>query len=73
MVEKQIESTTVGQTQPQEEPIVQPEIPRNSIEIRYHANIEVGGIMEKELGIPANRTYVSYWGTDKWGWNGGNF
>lgn len=30
-------------------------------------------LMEKELGIPVNRTYVSYWGTDKWGWNGGNF
>ena len=30
-------------------------------------------LMEKELGIPANRTYVSYWGTDQWGWNGGNF
>lgn len=30
-------------------------------------------LMEKELGIPANRTYVSYWGTDKWGWNGSNF
>ena len=30
-------------------------------------------LMEKELGIPANRTYVSYWGTDKWGWSGGNF
>ena len=30
-------------------------------------------LMEKELNIPANRTYVSYWGTDKWGWNGGNF
>lgn len=29
-------------------------------------------LMEKELGIPVNRTYVSYWGTDKWGWNGGN-
>lgn len=29
-------------------------------------------LMEKELGIPANRTYVSYWGTDMWGWNGGN-
>ncbi len=30
-------------------------------------------LMEKELDIPAGRTYVSYWGTDKWGWNGGNF
>lgn len=30
-------------------------------------------LIEKELGIPASRIYVSYWGTDKWGWNGGNF
>jgi len=30
-------------------------------------------LLEKELNIPAGRTYVSYWGTDKWGWNGGNF
>ena len=30
-------------------------------------------LFEKELNIPAGRTYVSYWGTDKWGWNGGNF
>lgn len=29
-------------------------------------------LLEKELGIPASRTYVSYWDTDKWGWNGGN-
>lgn len=29
-------------------------------------------LVEKELGIPASRTYVSYWGTNQWGWNGGN-
>lgn len=29
-------------------------------------------LMERELGIPASRTYVSYWGTNQWGWNGGN-
>jgi phenylpyruvate tautomerase PptA (4-oxalocrotonate tautomerase family) len=30
-------------------------------------------LMEKELQIPASRVYVSYWGTDMWGWNGNNF
>lgn len=32
----------------------------------------VCALVEKELGIPAGRVYVSYWGTDMWGWNGGN-
>ena len=31
------------------------------------------GILEKELGIPGNAVYISYWGTSNWGWNGGNF
>ena len=30
-------------------------------------------ILERELGIPGNAVYVSYWGTGCWGWNGGNF
>ena len=30
-------------------------------------------ILEKELGIPGNFIYISYWGTSNWGWNGGNF
>lgn len=30
-------------------------------------------ILEKQLGIPKNAVYVSYWGTSNWGWNGGNF
>ena len=30
-------------------------------------------ILEKELGIPGNAVYVSYWGTANWGWNGSNF
>lgn len=34
---------------------------------------EICAIVEKELEIPANRVYVSYWGTNMWGWNGGNF
>ena len=34
---------------------------------------EICKIVEKELKIPANRVYVSYWGTNQWGWNGGNF
>ena len=29
--------------------------------------------LEKELGIPSNAVYISYWGTENWGWNGGNF
>ncbi len=33
----------------------------------------VCSLVEQELGIPANRVYVSYWGTDMWGWNGSNF
>lgn len=32
----------------------------------------VCALMEKELNIPASRVYVSYWGTNMWGWNGGN-
>lgn len=30
-------------------------------------------ILGDNLSIPANRTYVSYFGTPNWGWNGGNF
>ena len=30
-------------------------------------------ILKKELGIPGNAVYVSYFGTDNWGWNGSNF
>lgn len=30
-------------------------------------------ILEKELEIPGNFIYISYWGTSNWGWNGGNF
>ena len=30
-------------------------------------------IMQKELGIPGNAVYVSYWETANWGWNGRNF
>ena len=30
-------------------------------------------ILERELEIPSNAVYVSYWGTSNWGWNGGNF
>ena len=30
-------------------------------------------LLEKELGIPGNAVYISYWGTSNWGWNGGNF
>lgn len=30
-------------------------------------------IMEKELAVPKNRTYVKYEEVSEWGWNGGNF
>lgn len=30
-------------------------------------------ILEKELGIPGNAVYVSYWETANWDWNGSNF
>lgn len=33
----------------------------------------VCGIIEKELGIPADRTYVKYSGISQWGWNNMNF
>ncbi len=34
---------------------------------------QVCGLVETQLGIPSARIYVSYFSTDKWGWNGGNF
>ena len=34
---------------------------------------QVCQLMEKELQIPANRVYVSYFSTNHWGWNGENF
>lgn len=30
-------------------------------------------LMTQRLGVPADRTYVSYLSTTQWGWNGGNF
>lgn len=30
-------------------------------------------ILERELGIGADRVYVKYTGYNHWGWNGGNF
>ncbi|MCR5046963.1 MAG: hypothetical protein K6A42_10330 [Treponema sp.] len=30
-------------------------------------------IFDKLFGIPGNSIYVSYWGTQNWGHNGGNF
>jgi phenylpyruvate tautomerase PptA (4-oxalocrotonate tautomerase family) len=34
---------------------------------------EVCRILESELEIPGKNVYVSYWGTQDWGWNGNNF
>lgn len=30
-------------------------------------------ILEKQLDIPGEAVYVSYFGTENWGWNGSNF
>ena len=30
-------------------------------------------ILEKQLDIPGDAVYVSYFGTSNWGWNGSNF
>jgi phenylpyruvate tautomerase PptA (4-oxalocrotonate tautomerase family) len=34
---------------------------------------EVTNIISEELGIDKSNIYVSYYPTDKWGWNGNNF
>ena len=31
------------------------------------------GRVIRELGTPADRTYIRYTATTDWGWNGGNF
>ena len=53
------------------------------VEVKVFGSIDSGAsdkmtaklceILEKELGIPGNAVYVSYWGTANWGWNGSNF
>jgi phenylpyruvate tautomerase PptA (4-oxalocrotonate tautomerase family) len=34
---------------------------------------QVCAMLEQTLHISPNRVYVSYFGTNIWGWNGGNF
>lgn len=34
---------------------------------------EICKLYERELGIPADKIYVSYQGISDWGWNGRNF
>jgi len=34
---------------------------------------EICKILEKELGIPGEKVYITYSGFKNWGWNGGNF
>lgn len=34
---------------------------------------KITGILSDNLGIPADRVYVSYMCTENWGWNGSNF
>jgi len=53
------------------------------VEVKVLGNVDGGAsgkmtarlceILEKELGIPGDAVYVSYWGTPNWGWNGSNF
>ena len=56
--------------------------PAAMVEVQLYGNAGSGAdtltgkicnILNTELSIPANRTYVSYFGTQNWGWNGGNF
>ena len=32
----------------------------------------ITGILTDTLAIPSDRIYVSFWGTEHWGWNGSN-
>lgn len=34
---------------------------------------EICRILNKALGVPADKVYVKYSPTENWGWNGGNF
>lgn len=34
---------------------------------------KICALLEKELGIPQDRTYVRYSAHENWGWNGSNF
>ncbi len=34
---------------------------------------DICDLLGSELGIPADRIYISYGVTQHWGWNGGNF
>ena len=34
---------------------------------------KICGILEKELGIPGDKVYITYSGFKNWGWNCGNF
>ncbi|WP_443737673.1 phenylpyruvate tautomerase MIF-related protein [Treponema sp.] len=53
------------------------------VEVKVLGNVDGGSsdkmtsklceILEKELGILGNAVYISYWGTQNWGHNGGNF
>ncbi|EPI59492.1 hypothetical protein HMPREF1579_00819 [Gardnerella vaginalis JCP8066] len=34
---------------------------------------QIMAVLESELGVPQDRTYIRYTATTDWGWNGGNF
>lgn len=34
---------------------------------------QIMAALERELGMPQDRTYIRYTATTDWGWNGGNF
>ena len=57
--------------------------PAAMVEVQLYGNASGGamseltgkitGILSDNLGIPADRIYVSYMCTENWGWNGNNF
>lgn len=47
--------------------------PAAYVEVNVFGRSVPGSAWEKELGIPADRTYIRYTATTDWGWNGGNF
>jgi phenylpyruvate tautomerase PptA (4-oxalocrotonate tautomerase family) len=37
------------------------------------ASTDICAAVERELGVPQDRVYITYFPTDNWGYNGGNF
>ncbi|MCM1024220.1 MAG: phenylpyruvate tautomerase MIF-related protein [Prevotella sp.] len=57
--------------------------PAAMVEVQIYGNPSAGAmsaltgkiteIVSADLGVPADRVYVSYMCTENWGWNGSNF